>query len=189
MPAIAVADVVIVRFVVPVPGASVAGEKTVVTPLGCPLAASARPAGNLPWGAVHVNRTFVACPRPIDSVVALAVSEHLGTMAVTIKLTVAVLEMAPPVAVTVTVYEPATAELAVANCSELVPDPGAAIEPWLKVAVTPEGTPLALKTTGQLYPPLTATAMLTVAFCPACKLTAVGAAVREKVPFNEASCQ
>jgi hypothetical protein len=90
LPAVAAAEVTMVKLVVPLPGTSVTGEKKVVTPAGCPLTASARLVGNLPCGAVHVKRTFVACSRLNDSVAGVAVREHLATIAVTVKATLTV---------------------------------------------------------------------------------------------------
>ena len=87
----------------PVPGVRVGDEKDAVTPLGCPLTESARVAGSLPCGDTQVNRTFVPCPKFIETVAGLAPNEHLGVTAVTVRPTVAVLEIPPPVAVTVTV--------------------------------------------------------------------------------------
>ena len=70
------------------------------------MTARARLEGKPPCGAVHVKRTFVAWPTTIVKVAGVAVRRHLGTIAVTVMDTVAVCEIPPPVAVTVTLYVP-----------------------------------------------------------------------------------
>ena len=102
LPETALDPAVIVKLAVPVPGTSVDGENEVVTPVAWPLAVSAKVFGSAPSGELQVRRTLVACPSVNATVAGVANSVHLGTMAITVNETVAVLEMPPPVAVIVT---------------------------------------------------------------------------------------
>src|SRR5580658_2271370 len=63
--------------------------------------------------------------------------------------------MPPPVAVMVTVLVPVEALLLALKVTVELPDPGAAIEVGLKVAVTPDGRPLAEREIAELKPPAT----------------------------------
>jgi hypothetical protein len=75
----------------------------------------------------------------------------------TCKESVVVLVTPPPVAVMVMVWVPVGALLATVRLKSVVPEPGAAIEAGVKLDVTPDGTPVALKETAELNPPDTAT--------------------------------
>ena len=55
-----------------------------------------------------------------------------------------------------------------------VPEPGAAIEVGLKVAVTPVGWPLAVKATAELKPPETVVVIVEVPLLPCTTETEVG---------------
>ncbi len=68
---------------------------------------------------------------------------------------VVVCVMPPPVAVIVTVLVPVEALLLALKVTVELPDPGAAIEVGLKVAVTPDGRPLAESERAELKPPAT----------------------------------
>jgi hypothetical protein len=61
----------------------------------------------------------------------------------------------PPLAVTVIFEVPLIAVLLTVNFNVELPPPGAAIEPGLKLAVTPVGSPEAERVTAELNPPLT----------------------------------
>ena len=62
-----------------------------------------------------------------------------------------------------------------------VPPPGAGIDVGLKVAVTPEGSPLAVSAIALLKPPEIAVVTVEVPLEPCTTLTAVGLAVIEKL--------
>ena len=66
----------------------------------------------------------------------------------------------PPVAVTVTLAPPMVAVLLAVNVRVELPLPGAAMEPGLKLAVTPAGKPEAESEIAELKPPLTAVEMV-----------------------------
>ena len=72
---------------------------------------------------------------------------------VTVKLTVAVRVLLPPVPVTVIVYVPAAVEEPTVNVNVEDPAPGAAMEVGLNAAVVPVGRPLAERATSELNPP------------------------------------
>ena len=99
--------------------------------------------------------------------------------AVTVKETVAVCVIPPPVAVTVTVYVPADAVPAFSVSVEL-PEPGAAMDVVLKEAVAPEGRPEALSAIAELKPPETEVVSVEAAEEPCAALTLVGEAERVK---------
>jgi hypothetical protein len=72
----------------------------------------------------------------------------------------------PPVAVTVTLEVPVTAVLLTVNVSVELPPPGAAMDAGLKLAVTPVGSPEAVRATAELKPPLTVVEMVEVPVPP-----------------------
>jgi hypothetical protein len=61
-----------------------------------------------------------------------------------------------------------------------VPDPGAAIDTGLKLAVTPLGSPLADSATALLNPPARVDVMVLVVLLPGAAATDVGVTAREK---------
>jgi hypothetical protein len=73
----------------------------------------------------------------------------------TSKVRVVVWVIPPPVPVIVIGYVPVGAFLDTDKVKWELPEPGAAIDPGLKVAVTPVGTPLALKVIAESKPPET----------------------------------
>ena len=62
-----------------------------------------------------------------------------------------------------------------------VPEPGAAMEDGLKVTVTPDGWPLALRLTAELKPPATAVVMVEVPLLPCTTDTEDGEALMLKL--------
>ena len=98
----------------------------------------------------------------------------------TVKETVVLWETPPPLALIVTVEVPVVAVLLAVNVSVELPEPGAAIDAGLKLAVTPAGSPLAESEMAELKPPETVVETV-VAFVPPCATeTLVGEAVIAK---------
>ena len=65
---------------------------------------------------------------------------------------------------------------ATANVTVEVPEPGAAIDVWLKPTVTPAGAPDAVRPMAESNPPETAVVMVEVPLLPAATETAAGEA-------------
>ena len=89
--------------------------------------------------------------------------------------------MPPPVAVMVIVWLPVEALLLALKVTVELPDPGAAIEVGLKVAVTPVGRPLAESEIAELKPPATVVVTLEVLEPPRATETEVGEAETVKL--------
>src|SRR5271154_6745954 len=100
--------------------------------------------------------------------------------AVTVRDTVAVWVIPPPVPVIVIEYVPATVVEATASVNTDVPEPGAAMEVGLKVAVTPVGIPAAVNATAELNPPETVVVIVEAPLLPAVTETEVGEAASVK---------
>ena len=100
--------------------------------------------------------------------------------ALTVSDTVAVCVMPPPAPVTVIVYVPVAVVEATARVKVDVPDPGAAMDVGLKVAVTPVGWPLADKATAESNPPETVVVMVELPLLPCTTETEVGEAAMVK---------
>jgi hypothetical protein len=129
----------------PAPGAPIEGGlKLAVTPDGMPLADSEIAELNPPATVVAA----VAVPEePCANVndPGLTPSVKLGLVpGETVRFTVAVCVKPPPLPVMVIGKVPVDAEEVVERVSVEVPAPGAAIEDGLKLAVTPDGMPLAV---------------------------------------------
>jgi hypothetical protein len=90
--------------------------------------------------------------------------------------TVAVWVIPPPVPVTVMVYVPVAVVDATARVKVDDPEPGAAMDVGLKVAVTPVGWPLAVKATAESKPPETAVVIVELPLAPCATETDVGEA-------------
>jgi hypothetical protein len=104
---------------------------------------------------------------------------------VTVRVTVAVCVTPPPVPVTVIVDVPAAAAVPALRVSVEEPAPPEMLT-GLKLAVTPEGIPVAERVTALLNPPETALVIVDVPELPATTLTEEGLAERVKlgvVPF------
>src|SRR5258706_469536 len=95
---------------------------------------------------------------------------------VTVRVTVVVWVMAPPVPVTVIVEVPGVAVEDTVKVSVELPEPGAAIEAGLKEAVTPEGRPEAESAMAELKPPETAVVTVTLPVDPCTMEIELGAA-------------
>ncbi len=89
----------------------------------------------------------------------------VGTL-VTVRVTVVVWVVLPPVPVMVTVEVPRVAVEATVKVSVELPEPGAAIEDGLKEAVTPAGRPEAESAMAALKPPETAVVTVTLPVLP-----------------------
>ena len=98
------------------------------------------------------------------------------TAAVTVRETVAVWVIPPPVPVTVMVYVPVAVVDATARVNVDVPEPGAAMDVGLRVAVTPVGWPDAVKATAESNPPETAVVIVELPLAPCATETDVGEA-------------
>lgn len=101
---------------------------------------------------------------------------------VTVRETVAVCVIPPPVPVTVIVYTPAAVVEATAMVIVDVPEP--VIDVGLKLTVTPAGWPLAVNETVELKPSRAETAMVEVPVLPCSTETEAGAAERLKVGLD-----
>jgi hypothetical protein len=69
---------------------------------------------------------------------------------------------------------PAVVPEATAKVTVEVPEPGAAMEDGLKLTVTPDGAPDAVRATAELNPPETAVVIVELPLLPAATETAVG---------------
>src|SRR5262245_14424767 len=85
---------------------------------------------------------------------------------VTVSETVVVCVTPPPVPVTVTLYVPAGVDAPAVMVMVDEPEPGAAIDAGLKLAVAPVGSPLAESETAELKPPETVVLMVEVPEVP-----------------------
>src|SRR5882724_11399578 len=103
------------------------------------------------------------------------VKSGVGTL-VTVRLTVVVWVMLPPVPVMVTVEVPRVAVPPTVKVSVELPEPGAAIGLGLKAAVTPAGRPEAESEMAELKPPETAVVIVEVPVLPCTIETEAGAA-------------
>lgn len=96
--------------------------------------------------------------------------------AVTVRETVAVCAVLPPVPVTVIVYVPVAVVEATAMVMVELPEPGATMDVGLKLTITPAGWPLAVKAMAELKPPETAVVIVDVPLLPWTTETELGAA-------------
>ena len=106
--------------------------------------------------------------------------------ALTVRLIVAECVVVPLAPTTVTVAAPVAAVLAAVRVrTELVPV--VVVVAGLKLAVTPEGNPVALKATALANPPVRVTVMVLVALAPVLIATDEGAAAIEKLGVGGAA--
>lgn len=102
----------------------------------------------------------------------------------TVRETVAMCEVLPPVPVTEMLYVPTAVVEATAMVMAEVPAPGAAMDAGLKLTVTPAGWPVADKKTAELKPPDTAVVIVDEPLLPWTTETELGEA--EMVKFGVA---
>jgi hypothetical protein len=140
----------------PVPGAAMElGLKLTLRPL--PLTEADKLIGELKlFKAVVLIEDVPEPPLATLSMVgfALMLKSGAGPLTVTVRETVVVWVMPPPVPVTVIVYVFGVTDGPTAMVMVEVPEPGAAMEAGLKVTVTPDGWPEADKATAELKPPV-----------------------------------
>ena len=138
---------------VPLPGAaSELGLKVMVSPEPCPEADSVTAELKLP-AAVTVRVVVAELLRATEREAGEAeiVRPEGDADAGTVRESVADCVKPPPIAVTVTGYVPAAAEVT-ARVTVDVPEPGGEMDGGLKVARTPAGSPEAANATAELKP-------------------------------------
>ena len=156
-----------------------AGLKLTVTPAGAPDDDKATAELNPP-DAVVVTVTVPLDPRVILLEVGETAIVNVPTLgAFTVSVTVVVLASPAPAAVTVSVYVPVATVDATVSPSVDVPEPGAAIEAGLNVAVTPVGAPLTDSVTAELNVPPAVVVMVELPLPPCTTETAAGEALAE----------
>jgi len=125
----------------PEPGAAIdAGLNVAVVPLGSPVALRAIAELKPPEPTVVIvvaNVLLPLAPWGTENEFGEAAMVNAGT--VTVRETVAVCVVPPPVPVTVIVYEPGATVEATAMVMVEVPEPGAPMDAGLKVTFTPVG--------------------------------------------------
>ena len=140
----------IVKVLLPTPGAAIVeGLKLAVVPTGSPLAESVTMELN-PYAAVAATVVDRDCPGITPIPAAPRASVRFGDRIV--RLNVRSLVVPPPTAPTVSVKTPAGAEASADKVKVLLPAPGATMLFWLKLAVTPVGTPLTERYTVESNP-------------------------------------
>ena len=156
------------------------GLKLAVTPEGRPLADSATALLNPPATAV-VMVDVPLLPCGTVTATGAAVTVKLGaTLAVTVSETEVVAVTPPPVPVISMVDVPAVALLLTVSVSVEDPDPGAGMLAGLKLAVTPEGSPLAASAMALLKPPEMDPVMMDVPLAPCFTVRDMGFGASEK---------
>lgn len=164
--------IVIVMVEVPEPGAGMGlGLKVTVLEPPDRLIAESKPPATF---EVMVNVPEL----PLATVMAFgkAEIEKLFFVALTVRVTVVAFVTPPPVPVTVMVYVPFAVVVSTVSVKVEVPEPGAAIDAGLKVAVTPAGWPVADKATAESKPFKAAVAIFEVPLLPCATETEVGEA-------------
>jgi hypothetical protein len=167
-----------VRVDVPAPPEMLAGLKLAVTPEGRPLADNATALLNPP-AATLVIAEVPELPAFTLSDAGLAESAKLAVVPlVIVRLMAAVSVKPPPAPVMVTVEAPMLALLLAVRVSVDEPEPPEMLV-GLKLAVTPDGKPLAERETALLNPPDTLLEIVEVPELPAWTLNDVGSADNE----------
>jgi hypothetical protein len=178
VPVVAELLAVRVRVLVPVAGF---GLKDDVTPAPRPVA------DRVTLPAKPLDGCIVIVVVPCDDLVMVKLvgdAERVKlpeATAVTVRETVAVRVMLPPVPVTVIVYVPVAVVEATAMVMVELPEPGAAMDVGLKLTVTPAGWPLAFKEMAELKPPEMAVVIVDVPLPPWTTETEPGAAEMVKL--------
>src|SRR5215471_15293833 len=163
----------------PEPGAAIGlGLKLTVVPVGTPLADRLMALLKPPLTVVvMVELPWAPCATLTEVGAALMVK--LGG-AVTVRVTLVVCWIPPPLPVTVMLYVPTAVLLPTTIAMVDEPEPGAAIGVGLKLTLVPEGTPLANRLMLLLKPPLTVVVIVELLLPPCPTLTEVGEAVMAK---------
>lgn len=157
VPVVAVLLAVNVSLELPFPGAAMdVGLKLAVNPAGKPETDKLSAALNPPVAAVVIV-VAAEFPCAIDRLEGEALTVKSGlAAALIVTATVVLCVTPPPEAFTVALKVPAAAAVVVENVSVELPLPGAAREAGLKLAVTPDGSPVTESETAELKPPVTA---------------------------------
>ena len=179
VPVVAVPLAVNVRVELPLPGAAIeAALKLAVTPVGNPATDSPTAELNPPLTVVViVELPDVPCARDRLEGDATTV-KSAGCAAFTVRDSVAVCVIPPPVPVMVTFTVPVAAVLLAVRVRLEVP--GVPTEAGLKLAVTPEGRPEADNETVELKPPSAEVETVTPAELPCVTETLEGARLKVK---------
>ena len=181
VPTIAVLSAENVKVELPLPGAAnELGLKLAVTPVGKPEADS--DTAELKPPVSEVEMVEVAEPPWVtDTLDGEALNVKSGAAwAFTVRATVVVWVVPPPLAVTVTLDVPVAAVLLAVKVSVELPFPGAAIDVGLKVAVTPAGKPDAASVIAELNPPVAAVEIVVLALLPCVRDRLLDEALRLK---------
>ena len=166
-PPIALAVALTVRVLLPVPGkAMLAGEKLAVTPEGSPPTVSPTADEN-PLDPVVFSVTVEEFPSFTVTLAELVPRASAGT--VVVSLTACVCVMPPPVAFTTRLAVPLGTFEAALSVSVLVPLPGDAMLVGEKLALTPEGNPIAESVIADLKPLAGVVVIVSVVDPPAAK--------------------
>ena len=112
-----------------------------------------------------------------------------GVGAVTVSETVVDWVTPPPTPVTVIEYVPVAVVEATVKVMVEVPEPGAAMDAGLKLTVTPDGWPVALKATAALKPPETAVVIVDDPLLPCTMETEAGEAEMVKFGLGEVAAR
>ena len=179
VPVLAVDAAFKVSVLVPLPGeAMLVGANAAVTPLGRPLTDIVIADLN-PFCRLVVAVTACEVPRGTVALASPSASVNVGPTTVSASVCVSV--MPAPVPFNVTVNTPPFAVDAALNVTVLAPFPGDAILVGAKVAVTPEGNPVADNATADLKPPRAVVVTVTEAELPAVTDTVVAPGVSVKL--------
>jgi hypothetical protein len=181
VPAVAVLLAVKVKVELPEPGAAIdVGLKAAVTPAGSPLAESDTAELKPPETVVEIVLDPLL-PAATERLAGEALTAKSGVaVEETVKEIVVLCETPPPLALIVIVDVPVAAVLLAVNVNVELPEPGAAIDVGLKLAVTPAGSPVAESETAELKPPETVVETVVVFVPPSATETVVGEALRAK---------
>lgn len=153
VPVVAVVLAANVSVELPLPGAAIeAGLKLAVSPEDRPDAESDTAELKPPFTATDTV-VLPELPCATERLAGDTLMVKSGAVvAFTVRGTVSVCEIPPPLAVTVTFVVPVVAVLLAENVSVELPLPGAAMEVGLKLAVTPDGKPEADSEIAELNP-------------------------------------